>query len=134
MRRRVAAIVAAAGVLATCAVAAAATAGSLYVATDLGAKRHPRTLVSHQPGVTYRFTSLRWRARGSLRPQASGRLSACVNMGGCEKLGPVSVQLRDLRVGRCTAIRGRFYVRGTMIRAARRTPLDLPVLRALRAT
>jgi len=75
--------------------------------------------------VTYRFTSLRWQAWGQLRPQAHGRLTVCANMAGCEKVGAVTVQLRDLRAGRCEAVRGRFYLRGTMIRNAKRTPLDL---------
>lgn len=107
------------------AAAAANAASAPYVATDLGAKQHPRTLVTHQPGVTYRFTSLRWQAWGRLRPQAHGRLTVCVNMAGCDRLGTVTIQLRDLRAGRCDAVRGRFYVRGTLIRNARRTPLDL---------
>jgi len=106
-------------------VAAAATGASLYVATDLGARQHPRTLITHQPGVTYRFTSLRWQGWGTLRPQARGRLTACPNMGACTKLGAVTIQLRQLRAGRCEAIRGRFYVRGTMIRNEKATPLDL---------
>jgi len=112
-------------VVAASAASAAATGASLFVATDLGAKQHPRTLITHQPGVTYRFTSLRWRAWGKLRPLAHGRLTVCANMAACEKLGAVTIQLRDLRAGRCEAIRGRFYVRGTLIRAGKRTPLDL---------
>lgn len=113
-----------------CVVAANATAPAIagspiYVATDLGARQHPRTLITHQPGVTYRFTSLRWRAWGKLRPRAHGRLTVCANMAACEKRGSVTIDLRELRTGRCDAVRGRFYVRGTMIANAKRTPLDL---------
>lgn len=119
-------VVACAGIVAAAAGAPVAGAGSApYVATDLGARQHPRTLVTHQPGVTYRFTSLRWTGWGTPRPRARGALAACANMAGCENLGPVTIQLRQLRAGRCGAVRGRYYVRGTIIREARKTPLDL---------
>jgi hypothetical protein len=75
--------------------------------------------------VTYHFTSLRWKNWGKSAPRARGRLKACVNMAGCEKLGLVTLRLRDLRPGRCEGIRGRYYVRGTLLHNGIRTPLDL---------
>jgi len=106
--------------------APAAGAGSTpYVATDLGPKQHPRTLITHQPGVTYSLTSLRWKNWGKPRPQAHGRMTVCANMASCEKLGSTTIQLRQLREGRCETVRGRYYVRGTIIRNAKRTPVDL---------
>lgn len=96
-----------------------------YLASDEGAKRHPKAFVVHQPGVTYRFTSLRWTDWAKSRPEARGRLTACPNMAGCEKLGRAEVRLWRLGVGRCDGVRGQYYVRGTIILGDRTTPLDL---------
>lgn len=119
-------IIAVAGSVAIVVGSPTANAGSApYVATDLGAKQHPRTLITHQPGVTYRFTSLRWRSWGRPRPKAHGQLTACANMTSCEKLGSARIELRWLRPGRCETVRGRYYVRGMIIQNAKKTPLDL---------
>lgn len=108
------------------AVPAPATAGlKPYVATDLGARQHPKMVVTHQPGVTYRFYALRWQGWGTSTAQARGRLKACANMAPCEKLGAVTLRLRTLRDGRCDGISGRYYIRGTLIRKGERIPLDL---------
>ncbi|MDQ3647567.1 MAG: hypothetical protein M3433_03090 [Actinomycetota bacterium] len=103
-----------------------ATAGSpAYVATDQGPKRHPQNFSFHQPGVSYRFTSLRWKGWGRRRPEAHGRLTVCPNMAGCEKLGRAKLRLRRPRAARCDGVRGRYYVRGTIILDGRKTPLVL---------
>lgn len=103
-----------------------ANAGSgPLVATDQGPKRHPKHFSVHQPGVTYRFTSLRWKRWGRSRPAARGMLTQCSNMERCERLGRAKLRLRGRRPARCEGIRGRFYVRGTITFEGRKTPLDL---------
>ncbi len=102
-----------------------AAGSAAYVATDQGPKRHPQTFSVHQPGVTWRFASLRWKGWGKRRPEARGKLTACPNMAGCEKLGRATLRLRRLRAARCEGTRGRYYVRGTIFLDGRKTPLVL---------
>ena len=119
------ALAAAAGLVIALAAPLAGAASVIYVATDRGAKRHPKTLVTHQPGVTYRFTSLSWKNWGKSRPEARGKLLSCANMADCEQLGSAKLQLRTLRSGKCEGVRGRYYMRGTITLNGKKTPLDL---------
>ncbi|MDQ3630352.1 MAG: hypothetical protein M3417_03560 [Actinomycetota bacterium] len=62
---------------------------------------------------------------GKRRPEARGKLTACPNKAGCEKLGRATLRLRRLRAARCEGTRGRYYVRGTIFLDGRKTPLVL---------